>query len=207
MRITQPVSNIYKLEVPFDDIYTSVFVLKFGERYAIVDAATTDFDVDRYIVPALAELGLSARAPEALLLTHRHGDHAGGAKRLSEIFPGMPVYSSEGCRDVPTRTLCDGDVLFDLIEVVMLPGHTDTSVGFLDRRTDTLLSGDCLQQRGVSRYTNGVKDREAYLRSIARLRTMRLSRILASHEYVPLGSTAEGEAAVRAYLDECERDA
>ena len=205
MRVTNPVSGIYKIEVPFEDIYTSVFAVTNGDRYVLIDSATTDSDVDGYVLPACRAIGFSA-PPECLLLTHTHGDHAGGVHRLSVHFPRLPIYASSPLKHGPdVRPLADGDLVGGRLTVVMLPGHTNASVGFLDGESGTLISGDCLQLLGIGRYRNGIRDPEAYLGSIARLRTMPLRRILASHEYDPYGSVAEGEKAVRAYLDECER--
>lgn len=200
------VSDIYKIEVPFEDIYTAIFLVSVGERYLVIDSATTEWDVDGVILPAIRALGFTD-APAALLLSHPHGDHAGGARRLAEVFPGLPIYLSCEKRDLETRPLCDGDLFLGCVETVLLPGHTDSSCGFLDRRTGTLISCDCLQLRGVSKYTSGVKYPELYRASIDRLRGMAPSRILASHEYVPLGSVAEGKDAVARYLDECIRAA
>jgi hypothetical protein len=53
------VSNyIYRLEVPFFTVYTSVFLIDTPEGYILVDCATTDEDVDGYIIPALQKQGV-----------------------------------------------------------------------------------------------------------------------------------------------------
>ena len=143
--------------------------------------------------------------PEALLLTHPHEDHAGGAKRLSEVFSGGRIFAPEEVKGVETETVKDGMRFLNRIETLALPGHTRSCVGYLDRRNATLISGDSLQLCGVSRYTNGIRYPDAYLRSIDALREREISCILASHEYVPLGSIAKGKDAVLHYLDECAR--
>ena len=76
-------------------------------------------------------------------------------------------------------------------------------MGFLDVRTGTLLSGDCLQLKGVGRYRRGVTDKSGYTASVQKLKSMPIRRIVAAHEYDPLGSLAEGEEAVAQYLDCC----
>ena len=205
MRITEPVAGIVKFEVPFEDIYTAVFAVSVSEGYVLIDAATTAQDVDRHILPALRERGFSA-PPAALLLTHAHGDHAGGAPRLHDRFPHMPILAGEPLRDLPTGQLTDGAVLLDTLQVLHLPGHSRRSLGFLHLPTDTLISGDCLQQRGVGRYRRGIGYPQDYLRSIARLRQLPLRCILASHDYDPLGSVAMGVQAVAQYLSQCEAD-
>lgn len=205
MTAKQLTAGLYKIEVPFEDIHTAVFLAAEDDRYVLIDSATTDADVDRHILPALAELGFADRPPEALLLSHRHGDHAGGAKRLSEIFAGLCIYSPEPLKTLETDRIAGGERFLRQIEVLQLSGHTKNSVGFYDRRDNTLISCDCLQLRGISRYRNGIGHPALYRESIGKLRTMPIKRIFASHEYDPLGSTAEGTEAVRRYLDECER--
>ena len=200
----QIASGVYRLKVPFEDIYTGVFAVATEDRYVIVDSATTDSDVDSVILPALRSLGFKG-APEALLLSHHHGDHAGGARRLSEVFTGLRIYAPRGISGVEVMPLADGMTFLGRLRAVMLPGHTESSFGFLDTESGTLLSCDALQQRGVSRYTNGVKLRESYISSIGRIRALPLRRIVASHEYVPLGAVAEGQVEISRYLDECLR--
>ena len=47
------IGEIYRLKVPFDgEVYTSVFLIK-GTKNVLIDCATTDYDVENYIVPAL----------------------------------------------------------------------------------------------------------------------------------------------------------
>ena len=74
--------GIYRLRVPFENIYTSVFLLTAAERPILVDCATTASDVDECILPALAALGYALSDIGAIVLTHRHADHAGGLARI-----------------------------------------------------------------------------------------------------------------------------
>ena len=62
MSTFKKVSNyIYRLEVPFFTVYTSVFLVVTKDGMALVDSATTAEDVDEWIVPALAELGYAVK--------------------------------------------------------------------------------------------------------------------------------------------------
>jgi len=70
--------------------YGSVYIID-GERPAVVDSGTGgDYDA---IADALAELGIDAL--EAVVLTHVHLDHAGGAGRLLEDHPDAQAYIHE----------------------------------------------------------------------------------------------------------------
>lgn len=193
--------GIFRLKVPFEELYTSVFFVQCGEEWAVIDCATTEWDVDSYILPAIKSLQGNVTH---LLLTHGHGDHAGGAERMLAHLPALCLCTAENWTRTPYRTLSDGEILLGRLQVVSLPGHSSHSVAYLDLPTKTLLSGDCLQLAGVGKYVHGIAYPERYLCSIERLRGMSIERIVASHDYVPLGCWAEGADAVTRYLDECE---
>lgn len=202
VQITRLLPDVFRLEIPFEDIYTAVFLLRTDEGDILIDAATTDRDAEEYILPALRSFEPAA-IPRALLLTHGHGDHAGGAPRLAREFPHMSVFAHEEIKGLPCHTVADGELLFGRLRVLHLPGHTRRSVGYLDEKSDSLFSGDCLQLRGVGRYRNGVGYPDLYLQSIHLLSQLAPTRIFASHEYDPLGSVAQGSQEVTRYLEEC----
>ena len=85
------VSDIFRLKIPFDDIYTSVFLIKSSEGPILVDCATTAEDVDEYIIPALRLMGYAPSDIRCLVLTHSHSDHAGGLPRLLELTPNIEI--------------------------------------------------------------------------------------------------------------------
>jgi len=202
MILTEIAKGILLLKVPFEDLYTSVFFVESEEGVAIIDCATTPEDVDTYILPALRSMG---REATHLLLTHSHGDHAGGAVHLLERCPSLRVQTWQTLELPRFSSLQDGDVVLGRLQMLALPGHSSYSVGYLDLPTKTLISGDCLQLAGVGKYVHGIRYPEQYLRSVKRLKTMEIDRIIASHDYVPLGSLAEGREAVLQYLDTCAR--
>ena len=205
MRFEKIEKGIFLLKVPFEDLYTSVFAVKAGEEIALVDTATTEDDVTRCILPALDDLlAREGGTLRYILLTHSHGDHAGGAPMLAAHFQSVPVCTLQRMDFPLFRQLSDGEEIMGCLRVVHLPGHSPFSVGYYDTRSRVLLSGDCLQLRGVGKYTRGISDREAYVASVERLERMDIDCIVASHDYVPLGSTAKGKKAVSAYLYACK---
>ncbi len=76
--------GIVCIRVPFENIYTSVYVLTAGERCAVLDSASNAEDMERYLFPYLEKQSLS---PDNLICSHFHGDHAGGADAVLARYP------------------------------------------------------------------------------------------------------------------------
>lgn len=185
--------EIFRLKVRFENLYTSVFLVLDGETAVMVDCATTDSDVNEVIAPALREMGQNLRVTH-LLLTHKHGDHAGGLKRMRELFPDL--------------TVIDKAVdLSENLEIYPMPGHTEDFVGLLDKRTGTLVSGDGLQGDGVGKYRCSVVTKGGYAQTIEKIkRDKRVNNLLFSHEYEPWNENgAFGREAVEDCLAYCEK--
>ncbi len=196
--------SIWRLKVPFEDIYTAVFLLKNDGKSILFDTATTESDCTQYILPALSELGT---VPDYLVCSHLHEDHAGGLPKLAEAFPTarIAVFSkSFSFKDRHIRRLEDGELLLDRYRVLNLKGHTDDSIALFDVQNRVLLTADCLQLYGVSRYGTGIGEPQEYPHSLQRVRTLGVEMLVTSHEYVPLGSTAIGKEQIEAYLNVCE---
>lgn len=171
-------NDIYRLEVPFENIYTSVFLVRSPSGVIIVDCATTNEDVDGYIIPALGAMGYGPSDIDTLVLTHKHSDHAGGLLQLLSLAPDIKVV-----RDVRE--------IFDGIYTYPMAGHTEDCIGLLDTRSHTLIAGDGLQGAGVDKYRCYTQDPKAYIRTIERIRNdSRIENILFSHAYEPWNSDA-----------------
>lgn len=186
--------GIYRLKIPFENIYTSVFLISAKEINILVDCGTSAEDVDKLVVPSLRKMGIAASDLSALVLTHGHGDHAGGLPRILELLPGVSVIKDE-------RRLSQE------LSTYALKGHTVDSIGLLDMRTHTLISGDGLQFAGIDKYPCYTQDPHAYLKTIENIKNDgRIENILFSHAYEPfLADSAIGRKKVEACLDECKR--
>lgn len=166
--------EIYRLEVPFERIYTSVFLIDGKEAKILLDCATTSEDVDRYIVPALNELGYGLSEIDTIVISHKHEDHAGGLKRITELAPNIRVISDT------TYPLPQG------ISLYPLPGHTNDCIGVLDEKTHTLISADGIQCAGIDKYPCSLKNPQAYSETLERVKKdKRIENILFSHAYEP----------------------
>ena len=202
-KITRLSDGLYRLYIPFEELCTAVFFAVYEEGTVIIDSATYPSDAENYILPALHSLGIAPEQVRVIALTHSHGDHAGGAMRLSELLPNAEIVATEPTKISNVREIGDGDTFLGGLRAVILSGHTKKSAGYLDERSGILLSGDCLQLGGVGKYRNGIAYPHLYRASVERLMTMDVERIVAAHEYDPLGSVATGREAVARYLDTC----
>ena len=165
--------NIVRIKVPFENIYTSVFIVKVDGGILLVDCATTSFDVDEYIVPSIEKLGYNLSDVRGIVITHHHGDHDGGLTRIRELIPNIEVINE-------VRAISDDIVTYPL------PGHTRHCIGLFDGRDETLISGDGLQGAGVGKYRCLVQDKTLYFDTLRRIQSdEKIKKILFSHAYEP----------------------
>lgn len=143
-------------QAAFDNLYylgsgwVSAWLLKTSEGFVLIDALNTAEEVDRLIVGGMKRLGLDPAQIKTLLVTHGHGDHYGGARRVQEVVGGggprlvmsepewqmtagalefeSPLWPAaparDAKRDLATR---DGDVLRQgdaALTLYITPGHT-----------------------------------------------------------------------------------
>ena len=169
----EEVAGIYRLKIPFDDLYTSVFLVTAEGKNILVDCATTKEDVEEHIVPALKQMGYALTDIDMLVVTHEHADHAGGLPYILALAPQIAVVTD-------VRHLAKG------VSTYPLPGHERNFVGVLDERTRTLISGDGLQGAGVGKYRCYLADKAAYLKTITALQEdERIENLIFSHAYEP----------------------
>lgn len=208
-------NNLYKLDVPFSEFYTSVFFLRLSSNeWAVVDTATTAGDVNTYIVPAAAKLGIQLTQIKAILLTHDHGDHAGGMPTLLPKCPNATVYgvsatnSAAGSR---YQSIADGVSLFGgVVKMVTLRGHAADACGYYDTRSKTVMTGDSIQFYGVGYYGCQVyTTARDYENSMEKLKGMIsdsvIENVIISHPYVPVGAVSKGRENSLQYMTKAQQ--
>jgi hydroxyacylglutathione hydrolase len=131
-------------------------------------------------VLAALERGLTI---DAILLTHHHHDHIGGAADLIDRT-GAPCYAPVDPRiDLPCTRVGAGDVVQaggHRFEVLELPGHTLTHVAFVG--DGLLFCGDTLFSLGCGRLFEGSPAQ--MLASLDRLAALpAATRVCCGHEY------------------------
>ncbi len=198
--------DIFRIQVPFLDIYTTIYVIKTDEGALLFDTATYPTDMDEYAFPALEALGAELKC---VFISHGHRDHAGGLERVMEKYPGIPTAArSQMLKEKWSSVFApeEGEMLLGVLKVVGIPGHAPDAMGLLDTRTGTLLTGDSLQVYGIFGSGNwgaNITQPKAHLEALEKIRRMDVNMIAASHDYHPLGNCAVGRVEIDRYLDGC----
>lgn len=198
--------HISYFNVPYKDIYVGIYVIRTDSGAVLFDTAANDADVDNYIVPALEQLNVKLTH---VFISHNHSDHAGGLARVAALYPNAKIVSRDGeLKEAYPDVLAleDGDIVTDHLQLVTIPGHTADSAALFDLRTNTLITGDCLQSYGIygSGYWYGAVTRTAaHYAAVRKLRTMPIEHIATAHDYHPVGQFSHGPDAVAARLDSC----
>jgi hydroxyacylglutathione hydrolase len=188
-----------------------VFVLHNGEAAAVVDPA-----VDGPIRAWLQERGL---ALHAILHTHHHSDHIGGAAGLLHTWPEARVVAAAADqRRIPHQTdgVRDGEAFTLLgreVRVLEVPGHTRSHVAYHlpaqgPGQQDELFCGDTLFAGGCGRLFEGTAEQMHH--SLQRLMALPPhTRVWCAHEYTESNlrwATAQAPAdrAIAARLQEVQ---
>jgi hydroxyacylglutathione hydrolase len=170
--------------------------------------------------PVVAWLGRQGLRLRAILHTHHHADHIGGASALLQAWPEARVFAAAADLErIPHQTdgVRQGDhfrLLGREVRVLEVPGHTRAHVAYhlpalAPGQREELFCGDTLFAAGCGRLFEGTADQMH--NSLARLMALpEATRVWCAHEYTEAnlrwaaaeapgnGAIAERLAAVRA---------
>ena len=209
----------FLLKVPFGPVWTGIILVK-GEKNILIDSS--HLEPEKYLIPALENLGLSLSGIDWLLNTHVHGDHIGGhyslvsryglrtatlrnsadalrdpvkvAIRVRTRFPKNSPPPQSYLKGVePDRLLDEGELLEGRFYALYTPGHDDDCLTWVDSRTGTAFTGDSLQANGTP--TQGIgfyRDLAAYRNTLDKLSVAGLQNIVCAHEYDGIGCVIKG---------------
>jgi glyoxylase-like metal-dependent hydrolase (beta-lactamase superfamily II) len=137
-----------------------VFVLDDGGEITLIDAGLPN-EAPK-VLDYLRQTGRSPAQVKRIVLTHRHGDHAGAAPDLAAAT-GATVYAHADeaaalaaqpatavmAQDI--ELLADGDVVpvFEGLRVVAVPGHTTGHLCLYLPERRVLFTGDAILNRGA----------------------------------------------------------
>jgi len=170
------------------------FLLDAADRVILVDTGASDADAD-LIMDAIKDMGREHADLKLCVITHRHGDHTGGLKKLKKTLKfdvmahelDMPAIQKSTGYDVK-HVVKGGERLPDCggIEVLHTPGHTAGHISLHLPRIKTLIAGDAIVSAGehlVVSPTYLSSDPDAAAESVRRLIAMNLDleRLLVGH--------------------------
>jgi glyoxylase-like metal-dependent hydrolase (beta-lactamase superfamily II) len=163
-----------------------------GEREILLVEPSTPYDDERRAWLEWAR-GIASRGQRlvALLITHHHVDHVGGAAFLAREL-GLPIWAHEATASrLPElgiqRHLADGEAL--RLEgvvgaewtVLHTPGHAPGHVCLLNAEHRTLVVGDMVATVGTILIEPGDGDMRAYLAQLTRLASLDARVVLPAH--------------------------
>jgi endoribonuclease LACTB2 len=184
--------------------HTNTYVLGNGELL-IVDPGAGDSGECAKLLELLTILAEEGMRPVAIILTHHHGDHIGGARAVKERL-GVPLWCHARTADRlevrAERLLNDGDVL-ELAgsppqrwRVLHTPGHAQGHICLVDERTQAAVVGDMVS--GVSTIVidppeGNMRD---YLAQLTRLRDWPVTTLYPAHG----GPIPDGPGKLQEYM-------
>jgi glyoxylase-like metal-dependent hydrolase (beta-lactamase superfamily II) len=170
------------------------FLVSGDRRLILVDTGFSDADAD-IIMDAIEDMERKHEDLKLCVLTHRHGDHTGGLKKLKKTLKfevmahelDMPAIQISTGYDVE-HVVRGGERLPDCggINVLHTPGHTAGHISLHLPRIKTLIAGDAIVSAGEHLVVSPAylsSDPEAANQSVKRLIEMNLDleRLLVGH--------------------------
>jgi ribonuclease/clavin/mitogillin len=147
---------------------------------------------------AILDRVLEDLPPAAVLLTHHHGDHTGGAAALAERW-SVPIAAHAATarrlagQIAVTRTVADGEVVYGAT-AIETPGHAEGHLCYAVG--DAVIAGDMVAGIGTILIDPSEGDMTVYLASLERLLARPQMTLLPAHG----PAIADGHGKLREYL-------
>ena len=178
-----------------------------GSENILIDTGTGETSGGTDYAASLAwsiDLHLEGRGLSAIVLTHCHIDHVGGAAGLKEHY-GCPVYigakdydavsagdsmyTVSGMFRIPFCPLdcipVDEGHVFDIgdhrLRVIDTPGHTAGGICLFDEVTGALFSGDTLFANGIGRTDLPGGSLQELVQSLVKLSNVNITAVYPGH--------------------------
>jgi glyoxylase-like metal-dependent hydrolase (beta-lactamase superfamily II) len=170
---------------PFTGPGTNTYIVGSGPRRLLLDTGQGVAGYIELLDEALHQTA-GADALEALVITHAHPDHIGGAADVLARFGEMPIYKmplAGADRGLAVTALADGDVVRTAgatLKAVWTPGHARDHLCFLLAEERALFTGDVVLGAGTTVIPED-GDLGDYLASLERLLELGADVIYPAH--------------------------
>lgn len=140
--------------------FVSAYVLVRGTEAAVVDTGTSGSR--DAILAGLDAMSVTPQMVRHIVLTHNHGDHAGGLAGLESDLANATVYAGAGDIEsiqssLTVSEVADGDEVFGM-GIIATPGHTPGSISLFDTASGILVAGDAINGDGEGGLTGANPD-------------------------------------------------
>jgi glyoxylase-like metal-dependent hydrolase (beta-lactamase superfamily II)/8-oxo-dGTP pyrophosphatase MutT (NUDIX family) len=162
-----------------------------GRRFVVIDPGSTESEEQDRLLANVRKREAGGDRVDAVVLSHHHRDHVGGAGELAAALHVPILAHAETLSRLPalrpgvvTRALADGERL-DLdgasLTAIHTPGHAPGHLAFLVAPQRALIAGDLVS--GLSTILVGFEDgdMDAYLDSLRRAAAQDVAIVLPSH--------------------------
>jgi ribonuclease/clavin/mitogillin len=156
-------------------------------RFWVVEPASPWDDQQRALDEAVRRRVAGGETLAGAIVTHHHGDHAGGARAFCEAH-AAPLYAHPETRRLlagvaaVTHTLDEGDALEGDVRVLHTPGHAPGHLCLWSPAEGWMIVGDMIASVGTILIDpDGEGDMAAYLAQLERMRALSPARLLPAH--------------------------
>lgn len=172
---------------------TNTYVVGAGPTF-VIDPAVDDEDY-------LSRIRSLAGEVAAILVTHRHADHVGGAAALARATGArVRAFGPAPAGGHPVDPLVDGEALAAgtlRLDVVHAPGHASDHLCFHAPELASLFAGDNILGEGTAVIAPPDGNMTDYMTSLRRLEALAIDRIYPGH-FKPL---VGGPEVIAGYID------